>query len=44
MSSRPFWHMVFVGATGVTTYMTTYYYYQLLTQLGLLLGCDGGLD
>lgn len=36
-SSRAFWHLVFVGLTGVPTFMTTYYYYQLLTQIGLLL-------
>jgi len=36
-SSRAFWHVVFVGAVGVPTFMTTYYYHQLLTQLGLLL-------
>ncbi len=36
-NSRPFWHVVFVGAVGVPTFMTTYYYYQLLTQIGLLL-------
>ncbi|MHA1535963.1 MAG: hypothetical protein ACTSUD_00270 [Alphaproteobacteria bacterium] len=36
-SRRAFWHLVFVGATGVPTFMTTYYYYQLMTQLGLLL-------
>lgn len=35
--SRAFWHVVFVGVTGVPLFMTTYYYYQLLTQLGLLL-------
>ena len=29
--------MVFVGAVGVPTFMTTYYYYELLTQIGLLL-------
>lgn len=36
-NSRPFWHMVFVGAVGVPTFLTTYYYHQLLTQIGLLL-------
>lgn len=34
---RPFWHMVFVGFTGVPTFMTTYYFYQLQTQLGMVL-------
>ena len=36
-NSRAFWHVVFVGAVGVPTFMTTYYYHQLLTQIGLLL-------
>ena len=41
-NSRAFWHMVFVSATGVPTFMTTYYYYQLLTQIGLLLAVPIG--
>ncbi len=41
-NSRAFWHMVFVSATGVPTFMTTYYYYQLLTQIGLLMAVPIG--
>lgn len=37
MGTRAFWHLVFVGATGVPTYMTVHYYYELQTQIGLLL-------